>query len=505
MAKKNYKANDIEYNKDGTITLYISEFTYNSLESLGKQYFKDSRCREGLIKTYALIKLHQLISKGNDAVAIHSSLFALISKRNYTKYLDILQREMMINIIESPIDNYKDKSGKNCIRQEKNRYEVLEFGYDILGKQNKVFPVKLPIKDKDYKVLPIKSDYIKKHYDGVGLNEKREFVMSLNNEEVLLVKDIVNHIKKITNQSSKQHLTSFKSKYSHHYSESYIEDLIKEIVIRLDNNKEHIVGSNFDYIVDNKHNTRFSYYSELRFSIEALDECMCLRDLRDLASLNTIPEYGKDGKLYSVFSRIRRPIRKHITFRGNPLVEVSDISCAHFTMLPKIFGEYGIEITPWWELEGWLYLTQQGDLYSEVVKDTPIPRDAIKPTFQSFFSIKNETSYIYGGKEKDCSNRLILCRWFRNNYPNIYNALLSWHNTQSIKIKRAANRVESNIMNPICDDLRALGLHPFRLHDAIYLPLNEIDRVPFDITQRVYDYINKRTHINKVKTSYEAS
>ena len=243
----------------------------------------------------------------------------------------------------------------------------------------------------------------------------------------------------------------------------------------------------------------------MRFNIAALDECMCLRDLRDLASLNTIPEYGKDGKLYSVFSRIRRPIRKHITFRGNPLVEVSDISCAHFTMLPKIFEEYGIEITPWWELEGWHYLTQQGDLYSEVVKGTNIPRDAIKPTFQSFFSIKNETSYIYGGKEKDCSNRLILCRWFRNNYPNIYNALLDWHNTQSIKIKRAANRVESNIMNHICDDLRIIGLHPFRLHDAIYLPQNEVEQIPFDINQRVYDYINKRTHINKVKTSYEAS
>ena len=82
---------------------------------------------------------------------------------------------------------------------------------------------------------------------------------------------------------------------------------------------------------------------------------------------------------------------------------------------------------------------------------------------------------------------------------------MDWHNTQSIKIKRAANRVESNIMNPICDDLRALGLHPFRLHDAIYLPQNEVEQIPFDITQRVYDYINKRTHINKVKTSYEAS
>ena len=492
MAKKNYKVNDIEYSKDGTITLYISEFTYNSLESLGKQYFRDSRCREGLIKTYALIKLHQLISMSNDAVSIHSSLFAKISKRNYTKYLDVLKQEMMINIIESPIDNYKDKSGKYGIRQEKNRYEVLEFGFDILGKQNRVFPIKLPINNEDYKVLPIKSDYIKKYYDGAGLNEKREFVMSLNNEDVLLVKDIVNHIKKITNKTSKTHLT-FKIQNNHHFSESYLENLIKELVIRLDNNKEHIVGNNLDYITDNKHNTKFDYYSELGFSIEALDECMCLRDLRDLASINTILEYGKDGKMYSVFSRIRRPIRKHITFRGSPLVEVSDISCAHFTMLPKIFGEYGIEITPWWELEGWIYLTQQGDLYSEVVKGTNIPRDAIKPTFQSFFSIKNETSYIYGGKEKDCSNRLILCRWFRNNYPNIYNALLDWHNTQSIKIKRAANRVESNIMNPICDDLRIIGLHPFRLHDAIYLPQNEVEQIPFDITQRVYDYINKRT------------
>ena len=86
-----------------------------------------------------------------------------------------------------------------------------------------------------------------------------------------------------------------------------------------------------------------------------------------------------------------------------------------------------------------------------------------------------------------------MCRWFRNNYPNIYNALLDWHNTQSIKIKRAANRVESNIMNPIYDDLRALGLHPFRLHDAIYLPQNEVDKVTFNINKRVHNYINRRT------------
>ena len=490
MAKKDYKANDIEYGKDGTITLYISEFTYNSLELLGKQYFKDSRCKEGLIKTYALIKLHQLTSMSNDAVAIHSSLFAKISKRNYTKYLDVLQLEMMINVIESSTENYKTKSGKCGIRQEKNKYEVLEFGFDILGKQNRVFPVKLLMSNEDSKALPIKLNYINKHYTGAGLNEKREYVMSINNDEVLLVKDIVNHIKKTTNKSSKTDLT-FKTQYSHHYSESYLEDLIKELVIRLDN-KEHIVGNNLNYIIDNKHDTKFEYYSELRFNIAALDECMCLKDLRDLGTINKIPQSGKDDKLYSIFSRIRRPIRKHITFRGSPLVEASDIRCAHFTMLPKIFEDAGIEITPWWELESWMYLTQQGDLYSEVVKDTNIPRDAIKPTFQSFFSIKNEKAYIYGGKEKDYSNRLILCRWFKRNYPNIFKALLDWHNNQPFKIKRAANRVESKIMNSICDELRALGLHPFRLHDAIYLSQNEVEKVPFNINKQVYQYINKR-------------
>ena len=118
-------------------------------------------------------------------------------------------------------------------------------------------------------------------------------------------------------------------------------------------------------------------------------------------------------------------------------------------------------------------MTQQGDLYSKVVENTNMPRDAIKPTFQSFFSIKNENSYIYGGQEKDGHNRQILCKWFSKNYPNIYQALIDWHKNQDIKIKRVANQVESEIMNSICDELRALGLHPFRLHDAIYLPQNE--------------------------------
>ena len=497
MAKRKvYKENEVVFGKDNTITLYVNGLTYRHLEQIGKRNYKDQRNREGLIRAFAMVKLHQAIAMVNDFVPIHSELFAKgVSKRNYTDFLTVLEQENLIQIDVAQIEIYKNKWGKNGIIQLPNSYRRIEFCFDLFGKQKDVYPVKLSLKKELFDSLKDKFDTIRKYYKEDGLEEKRISIMLYNNNELSLVKNLVASIKK----HSKRQLTSlnniiFNSKIKLD-NKSYLLELIKEVLKRLErkDNKEQLVRSNLKKVVDNKHNTKFDYYHELRFDIGALDECMCLKDLRDLASLNTIPEYGKDGKLYSVFSRVRRPIRKYITFRGEHLVEVSDISCAHFTMLPKIFREYGITISPWWEMEDWVYLTQQGDLYSEVVKNTNIPRNAIKSTFQSFFSIKNENSYIYGGREKDYSNRRILCRWFKRNYPNIYKALLDWHNHQKIKIKRAANKVESEIMNPICDDLRALGLHPFRLHDAIYLPENEVEYIPFDIKQRVYNYINTKT------------
>ena len=497
MAKRMiYNENDVVFGKDNTITLYVNGLTYKHLEQIGKQYYKDKRNRDGLIRAFAMVKLHQAIAIVNDFVPIRSGLFANgVSKRNYTDFLTVLEQENLIQIDVAQIKIYNNKWGKNGIIQLPNSYRRIEFCFDLFGKQKDVYPVKLSLKKELFDSLKDKFDTIRKYYKEDGLEEKRISIMLYNNNELSLVKNLVASIKK----HSKRQLTSLNNIIFNSTSKldnnSYLLDLIKEVIKRLErkDNKEQLVRSNLKKVVDNKHNTKFDYYHELRFDIGALDECMCLKDLRDLASLNTIPEYGKDDKLYSVFSRVRRPIRKYITFRGEHLVEVSDISCAHFTMLPKIFREYGITISPWWEMEDWVYLTQQGDLYSEVVKNTNIPRNAIKSTFQSFFSIKNENSYIYGGREKDYSNRRILCRWFKRNYPNIYKALLDWHNHQKIKIKRAANKVESEIMNPICDDLRALGLHPFRLHDAIYLPENEVEYIPFDIKQRVYNYINTKT------------
>lgn len=491
-----YKANDIQLSvKDSTITLYMSEFIYNGLVRIGRQYYKDKRSIDGLIRTYAMIKLHHIIAMSNNYMPIRCEVFRSISKRNYTDYLSILSREMFVNIKQQPIETYRNKDGKYCIKQEPNRYQLLEFGCDILGNQNRVFPIKIPISTIDCQALKIKYNYIRKHYKDVGLEDKRESTMLYNNDELLLVKELVGYIKRLSkneNRSSNNRIYNSISKLGSNYLE-----LVKELLKRIEreDKREQIVRNNLCHTIDNKSVGRFDYYTELRFSIDALDECMCLKDLRDLASLNKVPKYGNDGKLYSTFSRIRRPIRKYVTFRGERLDQASDISCAHFTMLPKIFENNGIEIVPHKELDNWITLTQQGDLYSEVVKDKEIPRDAIKPTFQSFFSIKNEKSYIYGGAEKDAPNRRILCCWFEENYPNIYQALIDWHNQSSISIKSAANRVESEIMNSICDDLRDLGLHPFRLHDAIYLPSSETGDVPFDIDQKVFNYINQKNPI----------
>jgi hypothetical protein len=119
-----HQANDITFDKDNTITLYISEFIYNGLENIGKKYYKDKRSVEGLIKTYAIVKIHHIVAMTSDLTPIHCELFRGISKRNYTDYLTILQKEMMLQIEQQAIEIYKNKSGKHCIKQEPNTYKV---------------------------------------------------------------------------------------------------------------------------------------------------------------------------------------------------------------------------------------------------------------------------------------------------------------------------------------------------------------------------------------------
>ena len=184
MAKMKYLENDVVFGKNNTITLYVKELTYNNLERIAKQHYKDKRCIDGLIRCYAMIKLHQIIAMTYDTIPIHSELFANgVSKRHYTDFLAILEQENLIQIEQSKIENYKDKCGKFCIKQETNKYRVLEFGVDILGKQSGIYPVKLSLKKELFESLKIKYDYIRKHYFKDGLNEKRISTMLYKNNE----------------------------------------------------------------------------------------------------------------------------------------------------------------------------------------------------------------------------------------------------------------------------------------------------------------------------------
>ena len=237
---------------------------------------------------------------------------------------------------------------------------------------------------------------------------------------------------------------------------------------------------------------KLSYYSDLAIDIDGLSECTSFRDLYSISHLNRVPVIDKSGKIYSVFTRIRRPIRKHIRYGRERLIEVSDVRCAHFAMLPVVFRYCNITV-PDEEMGKFRELTQTEDLYADVVKGTDISRDAVKPIFQSFYSIRNEEQYLYAGIGKgEQSERRIVCDYFKRNFPSIYRAIMDFHTDHDYTLKSVANIAESNIMNPICDRLVALGLHPFRLHDAIYMTESEYRKVPFDITEEVYKAINAK-------------
>ena len=273
-----------------------------------------------------------------------------------------------------------------------------------------------------------------------------------------------------------------------------MEPIIKRLLSIISN--KHIVENKLLHSITNQslaqnnvNNGQLGYYKELQVDVSALDECLLKSDLAHLSRINTIPNFGNADKIYSALANIRKPIRKYVTFRGAKLIEASDISCAHFTMLPVIFKRYNISI-PSTELHKWIELTQNGDLYGAVVEGSTITRNDIKATFQPFLSIKNRNQFLYGLDSEELRKRETICEYFEAYFPAIFNALLSWHTIADVSIKSVANQVESDIINPICDRLIEDGLHPFRIHDAIYLPENELPNLSFNIKEEAIKRIN---------------
>lgn len=522
---KKFETQGYEFHKD-TVTVGIPAEIYGQIENLSRQHYNDARSVCGILKCYAVVQLHTYLSSSpQEFIPIHSSLFRSNSSGSrYTEYQEFLKAYGFIDIRPEVIDTYTDGNGNEHIYTVSPKSFRLRLNKYLSGAEKsslcsfKLWPLSLGFPDMEmmaslkqkqrtiqsysYRPDKIRSTFstsddecymtglmvklvkgivtgkissmitIRKHIRGLisRSRESKSFKFNSSSDIMLLLYNILNNIQE---EKEREKETEQKGRIE------LIETIGKQYI------GETIPGSGED--------SAFSYYADLTVDLEGLDRCINTRDLHDIAGLNRIPKKGKGGKIYSVFSRIRRPVRRFIRYRGEHLVEASDVHCAHYAMLPVVFRYCGINV-PEEEMERFVRLTQTGDLYGEAVKGTDFTRDEIKPVFQSFYSIKDEQQYLFAGRKKgEYRQRELICRFFRSNFPAIYERMLNFHKTHSYTLKSVANIAESDIMNPICERLIGYGFHPFRLHDAIYMTEAEFDasKSLIDINKEVYKKINE--------------
>ena len=493
---KQYDEDTILFSKD-KITIYLAKTTYDAIEKIAKTKYKDARSIRGVVETYAVIQLYSRLGYTNKFVPIHREIFQYISKRNYVDYRELLREHNIIEYQKSELTQYKDIKSQNRISSTPTLYRISGiFGY--LWSDYKTIPIHIKMSADYVTALKIKHKHIGEAY--MFMQDKSKSIMEVNPNEIIVIKHISELVRgiianKISTKRTYDPKVEVIDRYNKRISPNEsLEPIIKRLLSIISN--KHIVENkllhsitNQSLVQSNANNSQFGYYKELQVDISALDECLLKSDLAHLSRINTIPNFGNADKIYSALANIRKPIRKYVTFRGAKLIEASDISCAHFTMLPVIFKRYNISI-PSTELHKWIELTQNGDLYGAVVEGSTITRNDIKATFQPFLSIKNKNQFLYGLDSDELRKRETICEYFEANFPAIFNALLSWHTIADVSIKSVANQVESDIINPICDRLIEDGLHPFRIHDAIYLPENELPNLSFNIKEEAIKRIN---------------
>lgn len=497
MKTRQQAENTIEFAKDKVI-IYLTKAIYEAIEKIARTKYTDARSVRGVVQTYAVIQLYSRLGCTNTFVPIHRDIFQYISKRNYIDYRELLCQRHIIEYQKGELTTYKTIKGEHRVSCSTTAYRMASV-IGVLFDNDRTIPVPIPLPSDYVAALREKHKHIEEVYaDSEG---KSRSIMEINPMDIGMVKQIVSLIKAITTNKIKtkrtleKRIAEISTINKRINADSDVCDIIKRIIRVIDN--KQIVENKLLYLfvkqLDNKTNNcsdNWGYYRELKVKMAALDECLTKRDLTHLARINTVPSYGNEDKIYSALANIRKPIREYVLFRGFRLVEASDVSCAHFTMLPVIFKRYNITI-PSDELQRWIDLTQKGDLYSAVVEDREISRSKIKAIFQPFLSIKNKNQFLYGQEGNERIYREAICEFFEERFPAIFNALLSWHTVTNVSIKSMANRVESDIMNPICEKLIVHGLHPFRIHDAIYLPENELPNIPFDIKEEVMASINR--------------
>ena len=514
---------------DNNLVVYLPRSEYDYVECLGNQHFKDRRNVLGLIKMYSIVWCHSKMNPKAIYVPIHTEVFRnCMSANAFKEYRQILVNNQVIDYQEQKIDTYEDVKGRKhiyCKSPMKYRLTLMSHQYchGIYFEQTPgQIPVLIKLKPTVSLSIKIKAKMIKEVYDVATQQEKIDNLMNISEDDVYVTQLVIKLIKDVYEERVKTDARFDRRirEIAKHYrpgdrmslkqKEYILSMLVYRVLISIyeikknkrEKNIEHIVSHYLSNPIDNQlvkwSKTRrrtvkkLSYYKDLSVDYVALDYCYTMTDLHQIARINEVPKFNyPDKKLYSKLANIRRILRQFVRYQDSPLIEVSDVRSAHFTMLPLIFKRSGVNVSNS-EMTRFRTTTQTKDLYSEVVYNTQFTRDEIKGVFQPFFSIRNEKSFIYCAKEEDKVKRTLICEYFKQTFPEIYDGLIHFHCNHDYTIKSKANEVESDIMNNICDNLRLSGLHPFRVHDAIYLPENEKQLLKFDITRVVYNQINEQ-------------
>ena len=515
--------------EDNNLVVNLPRSEYYFIECLGNQNFKDKRNVSGLIKMYSIIWSHSKMNPKSTFVPIHADVFRnCISANALKEYRQVLVNNQVIDYQEQKIDTYTDVKGRKhiyCKSPMRYRLTLMSYRYShgIYFKQTPgIIPVKIKLKPTVSLSIKIKAKMIKTLFDVATQQEKIDNLMNISEDDVYVTQLVIKLIKDVYEERVKSD-TRFDRRIreiAKHYrpgdrmslkqKEYILSILVYKVLISLYEIKkkrrekkiEHIVSHYLSNQIDNqlvkwqitrrRTNGKLSYYSDLSVDYIALDYCYELTDLYHIARINEVPKFNyPDKKLYSKLANIRRNLRQFVRYKDSLLMEVSDVRSAHFTMLPLIFKKSGVNVSNS-EMTKFRTTTQTKDLYSEVVYNTQFTRDEVKVVFQAFFNIRNEKSFIYYSNKGDIAQRTLVCDYFKQTFPEIYDGLIHFHCNHDYTIKSKANEVESDIMNNICDNLRLSGLHPFRVHDAIYLPENEKQLLTFDITQVVYNQINEQ-------------
>ena len=536
MNRANYTSTGLTFNT-GKVRFRVNKYEYEYVCRLVAKDFTNTKEQNRVINSFLIIKLFQQLYRTNNLIAIHSSVFKnSISSHKYCEHQRYLKSHNIIQVEESELEKYTI-GDVTKIKSTIKKYRTLTMAYsgtsNIFDDTYQEVDVTLGVSSEVYELLQTANNIIVKMDFNQRENKVRERLNDIAETNfhdlqssallVKLIKDVYSgkinarttwqrRIKQIAkemllaqnygvickNEDSSRELKQLESSI-----ELLTIKIIKNIYEIRNKNKnkiELIVNSfllkeNANQIVKYDKNLtkqsremKLGFYTDLSIGIDSLDRCYCMADLKHIARLNRVPSYKEDGKLYSSLANLRRDIRKFVYFKDELIVEVSDIPSAHFTMLPRIFEKCNIKINSL-ELCSYKLLTQSGDLYSTVAKTGNFSRDEIKQSFQSFFSIKNENQYLRYSNE-DIEQRKAICNYFKHVYPNIYQSLLNFHTLFDKSIKSYANEVESEIMNEICGLIMSKNLHPFRIHDAVYMTESEYAKSCVNIKDMAIFLIN---------------